>query len=427
MLLIPCVALLALYFDKPSFAVERKDSENIVATIEHGDSLPDSTGIDAKKSPSDILSDKIVPYRLSPIQVDMVGYGESFLPEDLWSGSDRKKVEQLIESVSSSPSSQVMHDLFVSLLVARSDSLPEGTGKYDYLIELRVKKLSELGKFDDVEKLIGLIPQSLKTDNIKQIEAYNLIQKGQYDSAYLIVKDNLSKKITVWNGLLLLCQLGKGEGQLAGLTFSLLRDDNFFANDDIYKHIESYIELIAASENKEQQNALFIKVAEAVYKNSDVSIVKYHDNELEQHQDKQAFVEMLQKKIESASQDIDFDKSVLLEKIENYNALKPTESAKYHEKLFFIMESLGITIQKSEWDRLWYANNVSEDLIARHMKIAADESRVGETVLLVSQLLAKKKVTEVNNHRLLLIIQSLKQVGLDDVARKLAIEALNVT
>ena len=91
------------------------------------------------------------------------------------------------------------------------------------------------------------------------------------------------------------------------------------------------------------------------------------------------------------------------------------------------MESLGGTIGKNEWDGLWYVEHASDDLIKKHMKVAAHESKVGETVLLISKLLERKSITEVSNHTLFLVINALNQVGLEEVARNLAMEALNMT
>ncbi|MCH2038387.1 MAG: hypothetical protein MK137_07340, partial [Rickettsiales bacterium] len=86
----------------------------------------------------------------------------------------------------------------------------------------------------------------------------------------------------------------------------------------------------------------------------------------------------------------------------------------------------GDTIN-NEWDDLWHRDTISDDLIKRRIEIVSGEEKVGETALLVAKLLEDKKISDINNHTLLLVMQALRRVGLEHVARQMAMEALNIS
>ncbi|MCH2038321.1 MAG: hypothetical protein MK137_07005, partial [Rickettsiales bacterium] len=273
------------------------------------------------RSPS-VSGSKIVSFHISPIQVDTVGYDKEAFPKSLWQGSKRGQIEYLIESTSPDASSDVVKQLSTSLLLAKSSSLPEGEGKYSNLIDLRLKKLSEVGASEQAIELAGLIPQSLKNDVVKQIEVYNRIKLKQYDMACPVVKENLGRTVTSWNGFLLICQLGQQDYNVAGLTFALLRDAEFFDNPDILKKIERYIES-APSSDKSIDKELFEKLIQVVYINSDMSDGKYSKS----HKAllKKDWSDVVQKRMDQVSRNTEIENELLLEKLQDYKKSNPND------------------------------------------------------------------------------------------------------
>ena len=142
---------------------------------------------------------------------------------------------------------------------------------------------------------------------------------------------------------------------------------------------------------------------------------------------KKDWSDVVQKRMDQVSRNTEIENELLLEKLQDYKKSNPNDMVTFYERLYFVMDGLSGDTINNEWDDLWHRDTISDDLIKRRIEIVSGEEKVGETALLVAKLLEDKKISDINNHTLLLVMQALRRVGLEHVARQMAMEALNIS
>ncbi|MGC2857364.1 hypothetical protein ACM64Y_17990 [Novispirillum sp. DQ9] len=109
---------------------------------------------------------------------------------------------------------------------------------------------------------------------------------------------------------------------------------------------------------------------------------------------------------------------------------EPTDTrvARLHARLLSLLHATGDRVEVTDWAPLWDALPVADGFVPRApvwhaVAAAADELRVGETVLYGLMALGDAAPADVSDAALHRVVESLRVVGLEDAARRIAIEA----
>lgn len=94
------------------------------------------------------------------------------LPLTLWKDANISKLEPKILKIANNPMTPAMRNLFIRLMITDTG------GQIGFPIETRLQALSHIGAWDDMIKLIDLIPPTKQTDDIQKQKAEALFLSG---------------------------------------------------------------------------------------------------------------------------------------------------------------------------------------------------------------------------------------------------------
>ncbi|HKY94853.1 MAG TPA: hypothetical protein VJL84_06080 [Kiloniellales bacterium] len=162
---------------------------------------------------------------------------------DLWAGTDRRVIEELLPKIPAATASPTLFDLARRLLL--SDALlppPAAVAEADMgeggvaadaeanatvdLLDLRLERLSALGVMGELERLLALLPPERSPDVRKRLTVELLLTEGDETAACEHVRqgDPSGGQDGFWLKALTFCQYRQGEIAAAELGLALLRD-----------------------------------------------------------------------------------------------------------------------------------------------------------------------------------------------------------
>ncbi len=184
---------------------------------------------------------------------------DSRIPADIWGKSDTNTLKSLIKDIVAKPLTPAMQDVITQMMLrqtAPDASLP---------LTFRMEALMQLGQFDDVLTLDGLVPPTHQTPDILRLKALALFLSGKTKEAceFMVKTSELSQMA---EDMRLACAIAKGDKTGAELIFATRLENNeldettavlakkVFLNDDISlegKEIEiRHLHLLGAVGNK---------------------------------------------------------------------------------------------------------------------------------------------------------------------------------
>ena len=134
------------------------------------------------------------------------------LPLTLWKGADISKLTPKILKIANTPLTPAMQNLFIRLMMT-------DTGSHSgFPIETRLKALGHIGAWDEIIKLIDLIPPAKQTVDIKKQKAETLFLSGNIHEANKLAQ---SLPLPQWkNQMHLATVIGSGDKTGAELIFA---------------------------------------------------------------------------------------------------------------------------------------------------------------------------------------------------------------
>ncbi len=148
---------------------------------------------------------------LAELGTDSLGI-KTGLPLTVWQGADISKLTPKILKIADNPMTPAMQDLFVRLMMTDTG------GQVGFPIETRLQALSRIGAWDEIIKLIDLIPPVKQTDTIKRQQVEALFLSGNSSKADKLLQ---SLPATDWsNQMRLAGAVGAGDKTGAELIFA---------------------------------------------------------------------------------------------------------------------------------------------------------------------------------------------------------------
>lgn len=177
--------------------------------------------------------------------------------EDLWEGTDRRVIEELLQKVPGATPSPTLFDLErrllltdaplppPSLVLAEANAAPdEDSGEAEGpvaadaaapvteasatidLLDIRLERLSDLGVMGELERLLALLPPERSPDVRKRLTVELLLTEGDETAACGLVRqgDPSGGHDVFWLKALTFCQYRQNEAAAADLGLALLRD-----------------------------------------------------------------------------------------------------------------------------------------------------------------------------------------------------------
>jgi hypothetical protein len=178
-----------------------------------------------------------------PNALGILGPSAGGLGADMWSGSSMAVVSKVLPML---PAPTTWHSLLglERRLLLSSASVPAGETAGQPLLLLRANRLWALGEIDGLNQLLGSVPQSAWTADLRHLHAdvalvVNDIATACAEGAAL---QTINSNDVYATQLLAFCQISAGKVNEAGLTLDLLRDQKladptFFALADAMRGI----------------------------------------------------------------------------------------------------------------------------------------------------------------------------------------------
>jgi len=160
--------------------------------------------------------------------------GGGGFPMDMWKGTDRALVEQLLPKLPPALGSPAMRDLERRLLLTNAES-PEGKSSGVSLFAARADRLAAMGFSQDAASLLAMMPARLVDKTAARLRLDSLLLAGDLGGACKAVDDTrqAASADPYWQQTQVFCQIRAGKADQAALGLDLLgeqggKDSAFF-------------------------------------------------------------------------------------------------------------------------------------------------------------------------------------------------------
>jgi hypothetical protein len=191
-----------------------------------------ATGAWAQSSSSDVQVGTLGD--VTPDYAGTLEEGGGGFPMDMWKGTDRALVEQLLPKLPSALGSPAMRDLERRLLLTNAES-PEGKSTGVNLFAARADRLAAMGFSRDAAALLAMMPAHLFDKTAARLRLDSLLLAGDVDGACKAVDDTrqAASADPYWQQTQVFCQIRAGKADQAALGLDLLgeqggKDSAFF-------------------------------------------------------------------------------------------------------------------------------------------------------------------------------------------------------
>ena len=213
--------------------IKRDIEVNEIEDIDSEDKEKDSSENEKKFKIKELES-------IDPNTVGTITNEEGGLGYDMWTGSERNVIKDYLQNLPVNKESDTAIKLMKTLLLTNAN-VPKSNDETD-LILIRIKKLIELGDFDNAKLLIDLVDKENNEEIlIKQTEINLSLNNFDLACSDIEEKRKKFKQNLFWRKVEIFCQILNGNTNKANLSISLLKEDENF-NDDIFlKIVDSLI------------------------------------------------------------------------------------------------------------------------------------------------------------------------------------------
>ena len=183
------------------------------------------------------------------------------LGADMWLGTDRHIIEELLPQLPVNSTSFSMRDLMRRLLLSIA-RVPEGEGKKTSLVAIRIRLLAAMGDLVSVNTLLNATPGRSSDPDLVRIETETRFLANDNARACSLAGGKIRDQSNLfWQKVFLFCQALAGEHEKASLGVSIMRETG--VTDEIFfALIESLATGIPAKiENLPDPNSLSLAIA----------------------------------------------------------------------------------------------------------------------------------------------------------------------
>ena len=161
---------------------------------------------------------------IDPDSVGVLDESQGGFGIDMWEGTPRSLVEQLLPSLPVTTQSRAMRDLMRRLLMSVATA-PAGPAAEPSLIAIRVERLAAMGEIGAVLELLNVAPTQLADETLWRVRVDSLFLTNDHTGACAQVR-NLIRQYqgTYWQKAFIFCQALSGENEKAQLGTALLRE-----------------------------------------------------------------------------------------------------------------------------------------------------------------------------------------------------------
>ena len=179
---------------------------------------------------------RISPLRaLDPSSIGTLGPGEGGYGADLWEGSERAQIENLLPRLPVATPSPAMRSMTRRLLLTTA-LVPEGDARAPSLLGLRLERLAALGDVAGVTDLLGVTPPGINDPLVARVDANAGLLAGDNPGACSRIETEVAAGQTApyWLKGLAFCRAINGEIAAARLAADLLRELGETGDDTFY-------------------------------------------------------------------------------------------------------------------------------------------------------------------------------------------------
>ncbi len=164
---------------------------------------------------SDTLFPSVFVKPLPAVSINTVGI-ETGIPVDIWGVSSRSDMERLIKELSGYSLSPAMQNVLADLMITK-------THPASLSLEFRLNVLMRLGRWNDIIRLVELVPPQHRTADIKAMVVYALFLSGRTKEACDMLRTGKDLN-QMAEEMQLSCALSKQDIVGASLIFSTQKE-----------------------------------------------------------------------------------------------------------------------------------------------------------------------------------------------------------
>ena len=159
---------------------------------------------------------------------------------EMWAGSKRKRIEQLLVRLPMGSLSPAAQDLSLRLLLSTA-SVPEGEPRAPSLLGLRVERLMAGGHISEVNELLELAATSIDDPALSRAEVDAMILAGDNLGACNRISNLVrSDPQPYWTKALAFCRALENDTGAVSLALALLRDQGHDGDEIFFKLMSSF-------------------------------------------------------------------------------------------------------------------------------------------------------------------------------------------
>lgn len=360
-------------------------------------------------------SDIIRVSTLSNISSEALGLldsDEGGFGSEMWQGTERSLVELLLPKVPVESPSEAVRDLAFRLLA--TSALPPKGKVIRNLLEIRLDRLSALDEKEAFIHLIRLVPEKLTSELSAKQYVQLLFDEGNIKDGCAQVQGGYDQYQPIfWHHALILCHAIDKERDRVDFYSNLLREEGNPPTPEFVGLVEN---ILGQRSVKSQEASKWIST---VMKQSEKTLDTSKNKKDPSPFDYMATV--TKKETNPLWSPRKMEKWWLGKK-----GLADQQKADIVMKLYTLLDLFDGNISEKEWQKFYYleADSIPKSVLSMALQEAADQKKIGETVLFALLTLGDKPVSKLDFQALKAVIESLQEVGLEKEAKAIAKEAL---
>jgi hypothetical protein len=151
---------------------------------------------------------------------------------DMWLGTDRSIIEDLLPQLPVNATSNIMRDLMKRMLLSIA-RVPEGKAKKTSLVAIRIRLLAAMGDLVSVNTLLNATPGRAANPELVRIETETRFLANDNARACALAGSDIRDQDNLfWQKVFLFCQALAGEHEKAALGISIMRETG--SNDEVF-------------------------------------------------------------------------------------------------------------------------------------------------------------------------------------------------
>jgi len=357
---------------------------------------------------STVIADDVVTVSpLAQISLDEIGVlneNNGSLGNDLWNNSNYKFALSLLKNMPTNPQSDVVKNLNRRLLLTSAIPPLDSTATNE-LFSARLKILAKLNESSSIGDMMEKVPPARIKQQMEEIYLASLFIDNNYKKAC----SEADRLIDKYNSLfirhsLIICSAEQNKQKEVDLAVNLLKEEG----KELPAHISAIIKIMSDGDHEKAMD-----LWRGIIKTDNLSIDKKNDTT-------NSF---------DAITKAPLSRHNIIKWLQENKDLPTDRKLAGLADFYNIIESLGVLINKQEWEQFVLAAlgenaTIPENALVRNLDLASANNSKGEVVLLTSIALGNKTAKEISGNVLNASVRALNSLGMKKEAANLAAEGL---